>query len=57
MKLLSRRSFIAQNMALAGTALAGSAFTIADHTSKKIRIGIVGEGLEVHFSGMNILTV
>ena len=42
MKLLSRRSFIAQNVALAGTALAGSAFTIADHTSKKIRIGIVG---------------
>ena len=39
---ISRRSFIAQNAALAGTALVSPAFIAAGQSSKKIRIGIVG---------------
>ncbi len=41
-KKISRRSFIAQNAALAGTALVSPAFITAVPSSKKIRIGIVG---------------
>jgi predicted dehydrogenase len=39
---ISRRNFIAQNAALAGTALVSTAFISAGMSSKKIRIGIVG---------------